>query len=124
MIATGRKRYVVDGKNVYRTNMMADIPIGLWPCRIEEKVSLEWENGKQVERFETIVTKQGVEIRRYPGNFWEFLENEKMRKFWEQVEWGVSDDDSDLESTATSKPLEDEDPMEEVDTESIGDNES
>ncbi|GJW09723.1 hypothetical protein Tco_1575550 [Tanacetum coccineum] len=60
--ATGCKRI----KNCKRCNRKIRIPIGMWPCRVEEKMTLKEVNGKTVEEIETkIIAKDGT-ITRVP----------------------------------------------------------
>ncbi|GJW55512.1 hypothetical protein Tco_0099597 [Tanacetum coccineum] len=55
----------------------------MYPCRVEERLTMELVEGREVEKIVTTMTKNGVE----------------------QVEYEVSDDDdSDLKSTARSVP--------------------
>ncbi|GKB01707.1 hypothetical protein Tco_0829751 [Tanacetum coccineum] len=86
------------------------IPIAMYPCRVEERLTIELVEGREVEKVVTTVTKNGV-VTRYPGKFHEYQltdeekEFQRMMIYWEQVEYEVSDDDdSDLESTARSVP--------------------
>ncbi|GKA49556.1 hypothetical protein Tco_0742629 [Tanacetum coccineum] len=54
--ATGCRRI----KNCKRCNRKIRIPIGLWPCRVEEKMTLKEVDGKTVEEIETkIIAKDG-----------------------------------------------------------------
>ncbi|GKC26271.1 hypothetical protein Tco_1033565, partial [Tanacetum coccineum] len=54
--ATGCRRI----KNCKRRNRKIRIPIGLWPCRVEEKMTLKEVDGKTVEEIETkIIAKDG-----------------------------------------------------------------
>ncbi|GJV02589.1 putative reverse transcriptase domain-containing protein [Tanacetum coccineum] len=78
--------------------------------RVEERLTIELVEGREVEKIVTTVTKNGV-VSRYPGKFHEYQltdkekEIERMMIYWEQVEYEVSDDDdSDLKSTARSVP--------------------
>ncbi|GJY59438.1 putative reverse transcriptase domain-containing protein [Tanacetum coccineum] len=58
---------------------------------VEERLTIELVDGREVEKVVTTITKNGVVTR--------------MMIYWEQVEYEVSDDDdSDLESTARSVP--------------------
>ncbi|GJW71916.1 hypothetical protein Tco_0128833 [Tanacetum coccineum] len=76
--ATGCKRI----KNSKRCNRKIRIPIAMWPCRVEEKMTLKEVDGQTVEEIETkIMCKEDEE---------EVERNEV---------------DSDLESTASSKPV-------------------
>ena len=117
IVATGPRRYVVEGKKACRTSYMANIPIELWPCKIEENVSIVWENGRQVAKFETTVTRKGVVIQKYPGRFRAYKltkeEQEEKRKkdarmMAKEARFQVvkvsSDDDSDAESVGSNTP--------------------
>ncbi|GKB43208.1 putative reverse transcriptase domain-containing protein [Tanacetum coccineum] len=81
----------------------------MYPCRVEERLTIELVEGREVEKIVTTVTKNEV-VTRYPGKFHEYQlieekEFERMMIYWEQVEYEVSDDDdSDLKSTAISMP--------------------
>ncbi|GJX46934.1 hypothetical protein Tco_0272124 [Tanacetum coccineum] len=115
--ATGCKRI----KNSKRCNRKIRIPIAMWPCRVEEKMTLKEVDGQTVEEIETkIIAKDGT-ITRVPGQF-QGYETSKEEPFaphrlpqpkgnmngWlieveEEVE--RNEVDSDLESTASSKPV-------------------
>ncbi|GJX13325.1 hypothetical protein Tco_0205083 [Tanacetum coccineum] len=63
--ATGRKRI----KNCKRCNHKIRIPISMWPCRVEEKMTLKEVDGQPVKEIETkIIAKDGTVIR-VPGKF-------------------------------------------------------
>ncbi|GJX42625.1 hypothetical protein Tco_0257615 [Tanacetum coccineum] len=63
--ATGCKRI----KNSKRCNRKIRIPIAMWPCRVEEKMTLKEVDGQTVEEIETkIIAKDGT-ITRVPGKF-------------------------------------------------------
>ncbi|GJV74168.1 hypothetical protein Tco_1494163 [Tanacetum coccineum] len=109
-IATGRRGYYKPGTRAWvsRISRKIRIPISMYPCRVEERLTIELAEGREVEKIVTTVTKNGV-VTRYPGKFHEYQltdkekEIERMMIYWEQVEYEVSDeDDSDLESTARS----------------------
>ncbi|GJU06568.1 putative reverse transcriptase domain-containing protein [Tanacetum coccineum] len=111
-IATGRKGYYKPGTRAWvsRVSRKIRIPIAMYPCRVEERLTIELVKGREVEKIVTAVTKNGV-VTRYPGKFHEYQLTEKEKEFermmiyWEQVEYEVSDDDdSDLKSTARSVP--------------------
>ncbi|GKF13468.1 hypothetical protein Tco_0054930, partial [Tanacetum coccineum] len=98
--ATGCKRI----KNSKRCNRKIRIPISMWPCRVEEKMTLKEVDGQTVEEIETkIIAKDGT-ITRVPGKFQGYETSEE-----EPVEQPRTHDldevDSDLESTASSKPV-------------------
>ncbi|GJW16361.1 putative reverse transcriptase domain-containing protein [Tanacetum coccineum] len=97
---------------VSRVSHKIRIPIAMYPCRVEERLTIELVEGREVEKIVKTVTKNEV-VTRYPGKFHEYQltdiekEFEKMMIYWEQVEYEVSDDDdSDLKSTARSMPKE------------------
>nr|GEX11271.1 putative reverse transcriptase domain-containing protein [Tanacetum cinerariifolium] len=96
--ATGCKRYT-DPKTKLRikhTNRRVRIPKGLYPRRIEEKLTKKQVGGEWIiEREMTMISKDGN------MNGW-LIEDED-----EPLEYEASDKevDSDLESTASSKPM-------------------
>ncbi|GJZ31893.1 putative reverse transcriptase domain-containing protein [Tanacetum coccineum] len=111
-IATGRRGYYKPGTRAWvsRISRKIRIPISMYPCRVEERLTIELAEGREVEKIVTTVTKNGV-VTRYPGKFQEYQltdkekEMERMMIYWDQVEYEVSDDDdSDLKSTARSVP--------------------
>ncbi|GJR67884.1 putative reverse transcriptase domain-containing protein [Tanacetum coccineum] len=111
-IATGRRGYYKPRTRAWvsRISRKIRIPISMYPCRVEERLTIELAEGREVEKIVTTVTKNGV-VTRYPGKFQEYQltdkekEMERMMIYWDQVEYEVSDDDdSDLKSTARSVP--------------------
>ncbi|GJV99041.1 hypothetical protein Tco_1554293 [Tanacetum coccineum] len=63
--ATGCKRI----KNSKRCNRKIRIPIAMWPCRVEEKMTLKEVDGQTVEEIETkIIAKDGT-ITRIPREY-------------------------------------------------------
>ncbi|GJW76341.1 hypothetical protein Tco_0138023 [Tanacetum coccineum] len=115
-IATGRRGYYKRGhkKWVSRISRRIRIPVSMYPCRVEERLTIELAEGREVEKIVTTVTKNGV-VTKYPGKFQEYQltdkekEMEMMMMYWDQVEYEVSDDDdSDLKSTARSVPKDHE----------------
>ncbi|GKB28392.1 hypothetical protein Tco_0867793 [Tanacetum coccineum] len=63
--ATGCKRI----KNSKRCNRKIQIPIAMWPCRVEEKMTLKEVDGQTVKEVETkIIAKDGT-VTRIPGQF-------------------------------------------------------
>nr|GEU86280.1 ribonuclease H-like domain-containing protein [Tanacetum cinerariifolium] len=133
-------------KNCKRCNHKIRVPIGMWPCKVEEKMTLKEVDGKTVEEIETkIIAKDGT-VTRVPGKFqgYETSEEELVKQprshdmygFMDHPQlqqgspmnvfvphripqpdgnmngWLVKDEeelerhevDSDLESTASSKP--------------------
>ncbi|GJY48317.1 hypothetical protein Tco_0438273 [Tanacetum coccineum] len=111
-IATGRRGYYKPGTRAWvsRISRKIRIPISMYPCRVEERLTIELAEGREVEKIVTTVTKNGV-VTRYPGKFQEYQltdkeeEMERMMIYWDQVEYEVSnDDDSDLKSMARSLP--------------------
>ncbi|GKC70066.1 hypothetical protein Tco_1115949 [Tanacetum coccineum] len=111
-IAKGCRGYYEPGTRAWvrRGSRKIRIPVAMYPCRVEERLTIELVEGREVEKVVTTVTKNGV-VTRYPGKFHEYQltdeekEFQRMMIYWEQVEYEVSDDDdSDLESTARSVP--------------------
>ncbi|GJU35078.1 hypothetical protein Tco_1183432 [Tanacetum coccineum] len=110
--ATGCRRI----KNCKRCNRKIQIPIGMWPCRVEEKMTLKEVDGKTVKEIETkIIAKDGI-ITRVLGEFqgYETSEEEPFAPHrlpqpegnmngWlmeDEKELERNEVDSDLESTA------------------------
>ncbi|GJQ98410.1 reverse transcriptase domain-containing protein [Tanacetum coccineum] len=63
--ATGCKRI----KNSKRCNRKIRIPIAMWPCRVEEKMTLKKVDGQTVEEIETKIIARDDTITRVPGKF-------------------------------------------------------
>ncbi|GKC06388.1 hypothetical protein Tco_0997998 [Tanacetum coccineum] len=87
------------------TNCIVRIPKGLYPCRIEGKLTQKQVGGKWIlVREMTMISKDG-EISKFSGyhsSEEEVEENEGLKEVWEKMEYVISDSDSDLESTASS----------------------
>ena len=71
VVATGCKR--IGGRK--RTNERIQVPVSMWPCTIEEKLTLDQVDGEEVERYETKITDKEGFTTRYPGRCPEFLED-------------------------------------------------
>ncbi|GJR27222.1 hypothetical protein Tco_1103454 [Tanacetum coccineum] len=94
------------------------VPIAMWPCKVEEKMTLKEVDGKTFQEFETkIIAKDGT-ITRVPGTFQGSQRNEFAPRRLSQPDgnmnrWLLEDEDEveknevdlDLESTASSKPV-------------------
>ena len=73
VVATGCKW--IGGEK--RTNKRIQVPASMWPCKIEERLTLELVVDKEREMYETKITdKIGFTIR-YPGSCPEFMEEEE-----------------------------------------------
>ncbi|GJV41170.1 hypothetical protein Tco_1419610 [Tanacetum coccineum] len=81
VFATGHTSFIElwTGLRMKRTNRRTHVPIGLYPCHIEENITIK-----------ELATDEKVE------------ENEGLKVVWEQIEYVISVSDSDLESTASS----------------------
>ncbi|GJX14793.1 hypothetical protein Tco_0206551 [Tanacetum coccineum] len=112
VFATGHRSFIEPGTGLRmkRTNRRTRVPIGLYPCHIEEKMTIKEVKGESVMEWKTkVTTKEGVVIQ-FPGKFRgykltteeEVEENEGLKEVWEKMEYVISDSDSDLESTASS----------------------
>nr|GEY57637.1 hypothetical protein [Tanacetum cinerariifolium] len=107
---------------IKRTNRKCRIPIDLYPCRVEEKLIMRKSKGKWIMKKEMrMISKDGKisEFPRYTSSKEEEEEEEKeesekkgskeaseMRSNSESSSYAASDNkvESDLESTARSKP--------------------
>ncbi|GJT30390.1 putative reverse transcriptase domain-containing protein [Tanacetum coccineum] len=64
-------------KNSKRCNRKIQIPIAMWPCRVEEKITLKEVDGQTVEEIETkIISKDGT-ITRVPRKFQDYETSEE-----------------------------------------------
>ncbi|GJT36335.1 hypothetical protein Tco_0926754 [Tanacetum coccineum] len=81
IFATGRRSFIEPetGLRMKRTNHRTRVPIGLYPCYIEEKMTIK-----------ELTSEEEVE------------ENEGLKEVWEKMEYVISDSESDLESTSSS----------------------
>ncbi|GKD33968.1 putative reverse transcriptase domain-containing protein, partial [Tanacetum coccineum] len=52
-----------------RCNRKIQIPIGMWPCRVEEKMTLKEVDGKTVEEIETKIIEKDGTVTRVHGKF-------------------------------------------------------
>ncbi|GJX19134.1 putative nucleotidyltransferase, ribonuclease H [Tanacetum coccineum] len=88
VFATGRWSFIepVTGLRMKRINRRTRVPIGLYLCHIEEKMTIKEFPGKF--RGYKLATEEEVE------------ENEGLKEVWEQMEYVISESDWDLESTA------------------------
>ncbi|GKA89563.1 hypothetical protein Tco_0811375 [Tanacetum coccineum] len=116
---------------IRRGNRKIRVPIAMWPCKVEEKMTLKEVDGKTIQEFEMkIIAKDGT-ITRVPGTFpgYKTSEEESFKKQRSHRNefaprrlsqpdgnmngWLLEDEDevernevdSDLESTASSKPV-------------------
>ncbi|GJV21931.1 hypothetical protein Tco_1370951 [Tanacetum coccineum] len=64
-IATGCKRF----KKTKRSNRKIRIPIALWPCKVEEEMTLEEVDGQMVGKVETKIIARDGTITKVPGKF-------------------------------------------------------
>ncbi|GKD40305.1 hypothetical protein Tco_1260512, partial [Tanacetum coccineum] len=109
--ATGCKKI----NKIRRGNRKIRVPIAMWPCKVEEKMTLKEVDGKTIQEFETKITAKDGTITRVPGIFQgyetseeELVERPRERDLGNMNGWLVEDEDevnSDLESTASSKPV-------------------
>ncbi|GJT73696.1 hypothetical protein Tco_1032982 [Tanacetum coccineum] len=104
-------------KKCKRGNRKIRIPIALWLCRVEEKMTLKEVDGQTVEEIETnIIAKDGT-ITRVLGKFqgYETSEEEPVEQprrhdlygflIEDEEEVERNEVDSDLKSIASSKPV-------------------
>ncbi|GJQ90030.1 hypothetical protein Tco_0001169 [Tanacetum coccineum] len=76
--ATGCRRI----NKIRRGNRKIRVPIAMWPCKVEKKMTLKEVDGKTIKEFETkIITKDGT-ITRVPGTFqgYETSEEESVER--------------------------------------------
>ncbi|GJR72831.1 hypothetical protein Tco_0085196 [Tanacetum coccineum] len=87
--ATGCRRI----NKIRRGNRKIRVPIAMWPCKVEEKMTLKEVEGKTIQEFETkIIAKDGT-ITRVPGIFqgYETSEEESVERPRERNLYGFVD---------------------------------
>ncbi|GJR45915.1 hypothetical protein Tco_1314018 [Tanacetum coccineum] len=71
VFATGRRSFIEPGTGLRmkRTNRRTRVPTGLYPCHIEEKMTIKEVRGESVMEWKTkVTTKEGIVIQ-FPGKF-------------------------------------------------------
>ncbi|GKD03782.1 hypothetical protein Tco_1178756 [Tanacetum coccineum] len=102
-----------------KINCKIRIPIDLYPCRVEEKLTMKEVDGEMIMKLETKMISKDDTISKFPVKFPRYTpskeEEEEPKKKgskeapekgpnYEFLSYAVSDSDSDLESTARSGP--------------------
>nr|GEY01741.1 Gag-Pol polyprotein [Tanacetum cinerariifolium] len=104
--ATGCKRYI-DPETKLRikhTKRRFRIPKGLYPCRIEEKLTNKQVKGEWItEREMTMISKDGT-ISKFPGN--EFALHRLPQRKGNMNGWLIEDEDEPLEHEASDKEVD------------------
>ncbi|GKA11795.1 hypothetical protein Tco_0691341, partial [Tanacetum coccineum] len=87
--ATGCKKI----NKIRRGNRKIRVSIAMWPCKVEEKMTLKEVDGKTIQEFETKITAKDGTITRVPGIFQgyetseeELVERPKERDLYEFVD--------------------------------------
>ncbi|GJV48465.1 putative reverse transcriptase domain-containing protein [Tanacetum coccineum] len=80
-IATGHMGYYKPGTRAWvsRVSRKIRIPTVMYPCRVEERLTIELVEGREVEKIVTTVTKNGV-VTRYPRKFHEYQLTDKEKE--------------------------------------------
>nr|GEV76422.1 hypothetical protein [Tanacetum cinerariifolium] len=116
--ATGRKGFTDRKTGIWlkQISRKIRIPIDLYPCRVEEKLTIKEVDGEPIMKLETkMIAKDGT-ISKFPGKFPGYTpskEEEEPKKKgskeapekgpnYEFLNYAVSDGDLDLESTSRS----------------------
>ncbi|GJY56560.1 hypothetical protein Tco_0455675 [Tanacetum coccineum] len=115
-IAKGCKGYYKPGTRAWvrRGSRKIRILIDMYPCRVEERLTIKLVKGEEVLKIETTVTAKDGIITKFLRKFLEYKptkeeeENFKLKAIWENMIYDISDSDSDLESMARSGPRDGE----------------
>ncbi|GJR55651.1 hypothetical protein Tco_1406172 [Tanacetum coccineum] len=115
--ATGRKGFTDPKTGIWlkRINHKIRIPIDLYPCRVEEKLSMKEVDGETIMKLETKMIARDGTVSKFPGYTPSSEEEEEPEEKgskeaprkgpnYEFLSYAVSDSDSDHESTARSGP--------------------
>ncbi|GKE15282.1 hypothetical protein Tco_1422859 [Tanacetum coccineum] len=101
--ATGCKGFTdpKTGICLKRISRKIRIPINLYPCRVEEKVTMKEVDGETIMKLETkMISKDGT-VSKFPGKFPGYTPSKEAPEKgpnYEFLSYAVSDSDSDLES--------------------------
>ncbi|GJZ97726.1 hypothetical protein Tco_0670179 [Tanacetum coccineum] len=60
-----------------RCNRKIRVPIAMWPCRVEEKMTLKEVDGQTIQEFETKIIAEDGTITRVPGTFQDYETSEE-----------------------------------------------
>ncbi|GJY80617.1 hypothetical protein Tco_0493368 [Tanacetum coccineum] len=88
--------------------------IDMYPCRVEERLTIKLVKGEEVLKIETAVTAKDGTITKFLRKFPEYKptkkeeEISKLKAICENVIYDIFDSDSDLESTTRSGPRDSE----------------
>nr|GEU31065.1 hypothetical protein [Tanacetum cinerariifolium] len=92
VFATGHRSFIepVTGLRMKRTNHRTRVPIGLYPCHIEEKMAIKEVRGESVMQWMTkVTTKEGIVIQ-FSGKFCRYKlameereKNKGLKEVWE-----------------------------------------
>ncbi|GJZ52124.1 hypothetical protein Tco_0606639 [Tanacetum coccineum] len=115
-IAKGCRRYYKPGTRAWvrRGSRKIRILIDMYPCRVEERLTIKFLKGEEVLKIETTVTAKDGTITKFLGKFPEYKptkeeeEFSKLKAIYENVIYDISDGYLDLESTARSGPRDDD----------------
>ncbi|GJS28864.1 hypothetical protein Tco_0489484 [Tanacetum coccineum] len=92
---------------VRRGSRKIRIPIDMYPCIVEERLTIKLVNGEEVLKIETTVTAKDGKITKFPRKLLEYKPT-KEEVICENVIYDISDSNSDLKSTARSGPRDNE----------------
>ncbi|GKD31045.1 hypothetical protein Tco_1241823 [Tanacetum coccineum] len=86
----------------------------MYPCIVEERLTIKLVKGEEVLKIETIVTAKDGTVTKFPRKFPKYKPTKeeeeifKLKAIYENVIYDISDRDSDLESMARSRPRDSE----------------
>ncbi|GJS60769.1 reverse transcriptase domain-containing protein [Tanacetum coccineum] len=111
-IATGCRGYYKPRTRAWvnRGSRKIRIQVDMYPCRVEERLTIKLVKGEEVLKIETTVTAKDGKITKFPGKLPGYkptkkeVEISKLKEIYKDVIYDISDSDSDLESTARSGP--------------------
>ncbi|GJU94784.1 hypothetical protein Tco_1319540 [Tanacetum coccineum] len=115
-ITKGCRGYYKPGTRAWirRGSRKIRIPIDMYPCRVEERLTIKLVKGEEVLKIETTVTAKDGTITKFFGKFPEYKPTKeeeeifKLKAICENVIYDISDSDSDLESMARNGPRDSE----------------
>ncbi|GKC10239.1 hypothetical protein Tco_1001849 [Tanacetum coccineum] len=105
MHSTGIKHYIdpIFGCKIWRTNRKFRIPIDLYPCKVEESMTMK----KVGDQMIGVIQRSRIDKERNVSRFQEYHTSDEEEEFKGNMNGWLIDDanDSDLESTASNQPM-------------------
>nr|GEX94509.1 putative reverse transcriptase domain-containing protein [Tanacetum cinerariifolium] len=105
MRSTGIKCYIdpISGYKIWRTNRKCHIPIDLYPCKVEERMTMKKVGDQTIG----VIQRRRIDKEGNISRFQEYHTSDEEKEELSNMNGWLTDDvnDSDLESTASNQPM-------------------